>query len=165
MAVRYRWAPGNRSKGSAQIVGAELHRLQRESAGALTPGQVLEAARDPRSPLHGSFEWDDRKAAEDYRLMQARWIIGGIREVVATNDGDSLIRVFVNLEDVDDARSYVTVARVLSDAELWTQAKAQFLREAQAFQQRYEEFADLRNLVRKMRTAAAALRRRGRKVS
>lgn len=41
----------------------------------LHPEAVVERAKDPDSPLHSHFEWDDAKAAESHRLNQARQII------------------------------------------------------------------------------------------
>ena len=47
--------------------------------GHLTAEMVLNDARDPRSPLHDRFEWDDSTAAEAYRIIQARVLIKTIR--------------------------------------------------------------------------------------
>lgn len=43
--------------------------------GKVAPAQIVEAARDENSPLHGVFEWDDTIAAEEHRLLQARQLI------------------------------------------------------------------------------------------
>lgn len=42
---------------------------------SITPQNILEKARNKKSELHKCFEWDDSKAAEQYRLSQARQII------------------------------------------------------------------------------------------
>ena len=47
--------------------------------GRLTPEAVLTAARDPNSPLHDRFEWDDGKAAAEHRLHQARTLIRSVK--------------------------------------------------------------------------------------
>jgi len=52
---------------------AELHKR-----GVLSPAAVVEAARSTRSPLHALFEWDDRVAAEERRLDQARGVIRSV---------------------------------------------------------------------------------------
>lgn len=41
----------------------------------ITPEQVLYAAKNPESELHKCFEWDDKEAANKYRLSQARKVI------------------------------------------------------------------------------------------
>jgi len=40
-----------------------------------TPEEVLEIAKDEKSAIHSYFEWDDKKAAKQYRLFQARSLI------------------------------------------------------------------------------------------
>lgn len=46
-----------------------------DAEGRLTPRAVVEAARSKASPLHGCFEWDDKKAAAKHRLDTARRLI------------------------------------------------------------------------------------------
>jgi hypothetical protein len=46
--------------------------------GQLTPEVVVEAAADPASPLHKSFEWNDETAAAAYRIEQARALIRSV---------------------------------------------------------------------------------------
>lgn len=47
--------------------------------GNITPDGVVAAARDPDSPLHREFDWDDASAAHQHRLAVARALI---REIV-----------------------------------------------------------------------------------
>ena len=62
----------------------ELEKLGTETL--LTPETVVEAARNPRSPLHSQFEWDDGAAGESYRLQQARALIKRVRVDVVRAD-------------------------------------------------------------------------------
>lgn len=57
---------------------AELKALE-DRRGRLTAEQVVEAARPDGSALHGCFEWDDSKAAESYRIEQARELIRRVK--------------------------------------------------------------------------------------
>jgi hypothetical protein len=50
-----------------------LHRAQPD--GLLRAVTVVEHARDPGTALHTCFEWDDTRAAERYRLAQARHLL------------------------------------------------------------------------------------------
>ena len=56
-----------------------LQALADAHGGTLDPEMVVDAAGDPDHPLHGHFEWDDAKAAHQYRLGQARALIAGQR--------------------------------------------------------------------------------------
>src|SRR3954451_3006050 len=57
------------SKTDAKQVGPELERLA--AAGKSKPRDIVEAARPEASPLHRYFEWNDQRAAEGFRQMQA----------------------------------------------------------------------------------------------
>jgi len=58
-------------KDGVQQVVNELYR----QSGQVQPSSLVEAARDPESPAHAAFQWDDTKAGAEYRLIQARtWI-------------------------------------------------------------------------------------------
>lgn len=49
--------------------------LIRQIKGALRPEDVLDDARNPNSPLHPCFTWDDSVAAEAYRMQQAKAVV------------------------------------------------------------------------------------------
>lgn len=55
-------------------IQARLMKIE-DRDGRLTPESVVRDARNPKSPLHGEFEWNDNKASEAYRLLQARRLI------------------------------------------------------------------------------------------
>ena len=57
------------------------------AAGRLTPEAVVEAARDPASPLHGWFTWDDEAAAHMQRIYQARRLIASVQLIAALGGG------------------------------------------------------------------------------
>lgn len=57
------------SKTDARRIGPELERLS--SAGKTRLSDVVDAARAGESPLHPYFEWDDHRAAESFRQLQA----------------------------------------------------------------------------------------------
>jgi len=53
----------------------ELRKIAKKNRGLVRPEQVVMAAVDEASPLHGQFLWNDEKAAHEYRLWQARELI------------------------------------------------------------------------------------------
>lgn len=61
-----------------------------ESDDKLDKEHVLDAARDPSSPLHPKFEWDDTVAAEAHRLEQARQLIAHYRQVKIDREGGEI---------------------------------------------------------------------------
>lgn len=64
----------------AEIAAAELARIHSQN-GILTPSNVLDAAQDAANPLHSAFEWNDEKAAHEYRKGQAQNLIYSVRIV------------------------------------------------------------------------------------
>jgi hypothetical protein len=76
-------------------IAEELKRLAIEHGGLLQPATVVRAARNPKSPLHTAFTWDDKKAAQDYRLWQARELLVRF-EMVDAGSGEP-INLFLSL--------------------------------------------------------------------
>ena len=66
--------------------GADAQKCYEELGGDvnLTPEQIVQKAKDENTELHKCFEWDDKKAANKYRLTQARTIICNL--VYVSND-------------------------------------------------------------------------------
>ena len=85
--LNFNWRMKGLAKGvSPSIAAEEIKRLQ-ELHGAVTPEILVEEARKRRSPLHPIFEWDDTKAAYNYRLQQARTLLNNI-QVTIISDGE-----------------------------------------------------------------------------
>jgi hypothetical protein len=79
------------------IQNAHLELIRRTKDGKLLPEDVLDDARNPNSPLHDFFTWDNTEAATAYRLMQA----------------EAVIRVsvrFIQTEEKSPQRARITVA-------------------------------------------------------
>lgn len=65
---------------------AQRELLALAEAGALTPKNTVDRARDPASPLHAHFTWDDGEAAELYRQQEARAIIRVVKVEITFRD-------------------------------------------------------------------------------
>jgi hypothetical protein len=66
MTAQYQWGDGRERPVSAQIIGEQLAILREKLGRDPTAAEVVDAARDPDSPLHPLFEWDDKKAARSF---------------------------------------------------------------------------------------------------
>lgn len=133
---------------------------------ALTPPTVVEAARNPASPLHGLFEWDDGRAAAQYRLEQARRII---KTIVVKDTGAPLFLSVVCLADAprshddddgsEDEREYVATAVILQEPDRRLNAKVSLLRRLRAMcieVHLYDELLPLAHLIQRECEAAEA---------
>lgn len=73
----------------AEIIGPELSELALR--GTYTAQDVADVARSTNSPLHKYFEWDNDKAANLYRVGQARTMMAQIKVRVVHDDGTERI--------------------------------------------------------------------------
>lgn len=138
---------------ASPAVAQELELVRKRHGGILRPADVVAFARDPQTALHAEFEWDDNKAAEQYRLEQARQII---RCAVRVVDEDSPpVRTYVSLySDRRAGDSYRSLEDTLGDPQLRQQLLAQALREAESWRLRYERLAELKPICRAIIQAA-----------
>jgi hypothetical protein len=68
----------NLDKADPQKIGEELEKIAGNNQGMLKADAVVDAAKSRKSALHHHFEWDDAKAANAHRLMQARHLVRSI---------------------------------------------------------------------------------------
>lgn len=105
------------------IVRISLEELEKGGL-AITPANLVTAARAETHPLHSYFEWDDAAAGEKYRLLQAYRLIsaqytmrvvteGEEREVHA--DGNHALRSYLPLRNGSD--EYASRDAILADPE------------------------------------------------
>ena len=67
----YSWGDGWSPNLDANIVGGVVEKIEAEH-GAVTKELLLEESRPEDSATHSIFEWDNDKAAESWRLQQAK---------------------------------------------------------------------------------------------
>lgn len=109
-----------------------LHVLALDGGGRLTPDAVVADAADPNSPLHDAFEWDDSKAAQAYRIEQARVLIRSVEVTIRTDV--TILRAPFYVRDPqagDNEQGYVPVASLRTQKDLAREvAVAEFSRAA-----------------------------------
>lgn len=111
--------------------------------GVLNPKEVVDWARaNPESALHRAFQWDDAKAADAYRVEQARAFIRLV--VTVPEQSQTPIRMFVSLDtERGPTGGYRDIRDVLGSDELREQLIEQFLGEMQRFEARYRRVQEL----------------------
>ena len=127
----YKWKTGAHITVSAQKAGEMCEKLAAENR--LTADNLLEANRPPDAPLHSAFEWDDQKAAEEYRRGQARHIIACI--CVVTENKREEVRAFYNLERNEP--TYTSLKVILESPDMMDNLYKTALSELAAFQKKY----------------------------
>jgi hypothetical protein len=140
-------------------VEVALQVIAQANGGILIPSVVVDAARPVESPLHSRFEWDDGKAAEEYRIWQARQLISVMVHVIGAKESEPE-RVWVSLEEdrLRKGGGYRALVDVLSDSDMRKRLLAQALKELENFQAKYSKLKELAGLfaaMKKVRRKAA----------
>jgi hypothetical protein len=140
------------------IVIAQRLRVLEAKAGSLDAEAVVRDAEDEASPLHRFFLWDDKKAAHEYRITRARYLIRAT--MVATDiDGQSVdICTFFNVT-TENGRSYVSAENVFESDELRAQIVDRATRELDSWILRFGFLSELKDLVNVIEAALAARKR------
>lgn len=114
-------------------VASALNAVKRRKGRLLAP-DVVEAAKDPDSPLHDQFEWDDSKAAHAHRVWQARRLIVSVGLI---EDGDrEPVQLYYSLSsDRASGGGYRDIRDIVSDDEL----REELLRDAASDAARFKE--------------------------
>jgi hypothetical protein len=131
-------------------VETELLALTDED-GFIKPHTVVDWARNNRdSEVYRRLEWNDEKAAEAYRIDQARRLIV---IHVRSDEGD---RATISLvQDRNSAGGYRHLNRVLENRELRLAALRQALRELRSFERRYRHIQQLAGVFAEMERVEA----------
>jgi len=170
MEMIYKFRDGARFSGDAQAVGRELNGI-RSSHGSLTPEAIVKTARPKASVLHDYFEWNNRKAAIEYRLWQARVLVCSIVSVRGDTEKGRPVRSFVSVN-----HAYEPIEVVLGDAIMRERVLTEIMNGIEAMKEKaraYEELSDVifsldkahrvasRHFVRRARRAGKRSFRRG----
>jgi len=125
---------------SAEAALDELTRIHASETG-LTAKAVVDESRPEDAVLHPAFEWNDSKAAEQFREHQATSLIRSVRVVVPPSDEDVEITpvtitqpAFINVSPHGTAGSYQPPERVVENVNylaVATENAARHLRAAQ----------------------------------
>lgn len=140
----YSWRRGSHHPRGlrAEVAAAELEKIENQH-GELTPETVVREAKNKRSPLHSAFEWDDKAAAEQHRLQQARQLIASIEVIYDHSQEIGPSRAFVNVDYDEAGQSYHSTDRAMTVPEVRNIVLSRALQEASSWQRRYQTYAEL----------------------
>lgn len=154
---------GSSNEDKANLWLDELERIRLGAGGVLLTESVVDAARNPLSPLHDEFEWDDKKAAHAHRLDTARHIIRSVELVIERRPDLPPLRVpaFTNLSMIDKetlarSRGYMRTDELLQDPERRATVLRTAMDEATRWASRYKHLEELSAIVSVIDGAKAA---------
>lgn len=130
---------------SQKRMKAELEAIRAMSNdGSLNPAFVLQWAQEhPESELYKSFEWDDVKAAHEYRLDQARRLIHRFEVSIPRRQQEPTEVRLVSVPKLrtrdDMGGSYMPVPVVLEDEEMRSDVERETLLKLQTMRRNYRD--------------------------
>lgn len=135
-------------KVSAQAVGEMIEDLHNNGT-EVTPELLVELSRDPDSPAHNEFEWDDTIAAAKYRTEQARLLIAHIR-IIREDEPEPEYKERAFVSAPGGSHVYVPLQSALGNdgyrEHLLKQAKG----DCEVFLAKYRRLAELAGVVAEM---------------
>ncbi len=146
--LRFRWKDRFTSNGvSANEAGRIIIELQENDSGLVTPEQIVRHACHPENPLHRLFEWDDTKAAEQFRLEQARNILRSLVYDVEIIPGKvEEIRYTVNVMQ-NGQNGYASIETALANDDLSRQVIDEASRYVQIAIKRLSQYRQMAKIV------------------
>ena len=132
--------------------GQRLYELMSETKqDNLTAEAIVEDAKNKSTPYHDYFEWNNQAAGHQFRLQQARTMLGSIKIKITTEKKEErLIRAFHNVE-LDGERVYAPIQVVMKEPDLREQIIHKALAEAEGWARRYETYRELNPIVKSIK--------------
>lgn len=158
MSMQYLWKKGYYGfRGDPQAVGQELERIQ-EDAGSISAESVLDNAKPENSTLHPYFEWDNSKAAEKFRLDQARLLVRSIAIKIEKPETQEPIitRAFVEIKG--EAGPYMSLPVVIQDENLRMKLIQQARKDIDVFENKYSILDEVITLIQPIKTALSSMK-------
>ena len=126
-----------------------------------TPEELLRAAAKKNCPIHDLFNWDDKTAAQEYRLVQARCMVNSLNVEIITLEGkQERVQAFVHSSD---RGSHVAVFEATND-EL-NEAEQKCIREMNTFKKRWKSLQMARVVIQAIDEASQRASRKRRKAA
>lgn len=127
-------------KADAQKVADEISSIGL----SVKPEEIVDKARDESTELHKCFEWDDTKAAEKYRVYQARQIVCHLIIKEVNNEPQKQeVRFFYK---TDSQEGYKPVSYIMRNEDEYQKLLDRALSELKAFQKKYSTLKELDGL-------------------
>jgi len=113
---KYKAKKGNKTikDSDAQIIGERIELLLDKFDGKIDPDIFWQDAKDPKSPTHGYFEWNIKKAAIKQWRQTARNLISAVADITLLDKKQIEVRSFFNVED-NGQKYYVSRVTVMEN--------------------------------------------------
>lgn len=108
----------------------------------ITPEEIVERAKDENSELHKCFNWNDREAANLYRLQQARTVLHNL-VFVPKDKTKAEVRVF---SLTTETKTYAPTKLILQKPDEYQALLERAKLELQSFKIKYKTLQELHEI-------------------
>lgn len=129
-------------------VGKEFEKIEKEN-GKVTAKKVVEVAKDEKNIMHSCFEWNDTKAAEKYRFIEAHNLISQLVKVSIKEPQRKEVRAYVNINQKNgfgQSGEFISIERAMSKEETRNIVLNKALDELIAFKNKYRNLREFEEL-------------------
>lgn len=147
----YAWKSNSRIKAKPEEAAEVFSELER--SGGLTPKRLVDASKPKNAPLHDEFEWNDKKAAEQFRESQAAHMIRCLVILEDEQEGEAAQAVRAYFP-VTEPQEYTHITRILSRDDFREKMLNRALEELVSFQKKYESLSELKPVFDSIKTIA-----------
>lgn len=140
----YEWKSGSRIKADAQKSGELFEQLSKTEEG-LTASTLLEANKPETAPLHSEYEWNDEKAANEWRLHQSRHFINSIVTIAISDTAEEQqVRAF---HIVTESSKYEPLTAIIKEESKYERLLINAMSELEAFTRKYSTLRELKPVI------------------
>ena len=123
---------------------AEIRQLIESNGGQVSPADIVDFARNPKTALHRAFNWDDTTAAEAWRIEQAKKILRVSVVMIARPDNGNMVRVRAFISPCGDGeRGYQYTPKMIETVSGRAAILQAAFAEFEAFRAKYEWLEEL----------------------
>lgn len=134
----FQWSIPGLFPVDAQTAGEELDRIYKKN-GTLDPSDIVEESKSETAPLHDCFEWDDKVAADKYRIEQAGCLVRCIVTTMESKEKEPVkVRAFVHTKS-----NYTPIEVVVGKPEMMESLLKTAISELNSFQKKYSNLQEL----------------------
>lgn len=142
----YTWKSGSRIKADPVKAAQVMNALA--GANELNATNLVRVSEPEEAPLHGEFEWDDERAAGNWREHQARHLINCLVQIDETAERTEPVRVYFQVEETSS--NYEQLDVIVQSEDKAKKLLKQALQELIAYKRKYAAILQQCDAVKEM---------------
>ena len=111
-----------------------------------TPQDIVELAKDKKTELHKCFDWNNKEAAEKWRVHQARLINCNL-VVVRVDEETKEKTTYRVIEHDRETKRYKPILMTVRNEDEYSKLLKTALDELESFKRRYEKIVELESVI------------------